>query len=184
MSKTPRWINKPEGATWGDWGADDQLGRLNLLTQKKVKEGLAEAKEGLTFCLSLPLDYPGGNVLNPRRHPPVLRPTVRPDKPNWMYKVGDDDPGRVDVINDDAAIIHLRRRKGPQVSGLETSVSINICEREGDMGVITPFRYSGLLFALVIGWVVWSDIPNPLAQAGIVLLVAAGVTMLRGVSQR
>ena len=53
--------------------------------------------------------------------------------------------------------------------------------REGDMGVITPFRYSGLLFALVIGWVVWSDIPNPLAQAGIVLLVVAGVVMLRGV---
>ena len=56
--------------------------------------------------------------------------------------------------------------------------------REGDMGVITPFRYSGLLFALVIGWVVWSDIPNPLAQAGIVLLVVAGISMLRGVRQR
>ena len=53
--------------------------------------------------------------------------------------------------------------------------------REGDIGVISPFRYSGLLFALVVGWVVWRDIPNPLAQAGIVLLVVAGVTMLRGV---
>ena len=108
MSKKPRWINKPEGATWGDWGADDQLGRLNLLTQKKVKEGLAEAREGLTFCLSLPLDYPGGNTLNPRRHPPVLRPTARNDRANWLYRVGDDDPGRVDVINDDAVIMHLQ----------------------------------------------------------------------------
>ena len=72
-----RWKHRPEGSTWGDWGDDDQLGRLNLITPKKVLEGIAEVKEGITFCLSLPLDYPGGNVLNPRRHPPVLRPTLR-----------------------------------------------------------------------------------------------------------
>ena len=67
-----RWKHRPEGSTWGDWGDDDQLGRLNLITPKKVLEGIAEVKEGRSFCLSLPLDYPGGNVLNPRRLPPVL----------------------------------------------------------------------------------------------------------------
>ena len=72
-----RWVRRPEGSTWGDFGPDDQLGRLNLLTPAKVRQGVAEVREGRTFCLSLPLDYPGGNVLNPRRHPPVLRPTVR-----------------------------------------------------------------------------------------------------------
>ncbi len=51
--------------------------------------------------------------------------------------------------------------------------------RAGDMSVITPFRYSGLLFALVLGWAVWGDIPNVLAWGGIVLLVGAGVFMLR-----
>ena len=70
-----RWKHRPEGSTWGDWGDDDQLGRLNLITPKKVLEGIAEVKEGLSFCLSLPLDLPGGNVLNPRRLPPVLSPT-------------------------------------------------------------------------------------------------------------
>ena len=34
----------------------------------------------------MPLDYPGGNVLNPRRHPPQIRPSVRGDKPNWHYR--------------------------------------------------------------------------------------------------
>ena len=67
MATSPRWKHRPEGSTWGDCGPDDQLGRLNLLTPEKVKQGVAEVREGLAFCLSLPLDYPGGNVLNPRR---------------------------------------------------------------------------------------------------------------------
>ena len=37
-----------------------------------MKQGVAEVREGKAFCLSMPLDYPGGNVLNPRRNPPVL----------------------------------------------------------------------------------------------------------------
>ena len=78
-----RWKRRPEGSTWGDFGPQDQLGRLNLLTPEKVKQGVAEVREGLTFCLSLPLEYPGGNVLNPRRHPPVIRPTLRGNRPNF-----------------------------------------------------------------------------------------------------
>jgi hypothetical protein len=35
---------------------------------------MAEVKQGLSFNLSFPLDFPGGSVLNPRRSPPVLRP--------------------------------------------------------------------------------------------------------------
>ena len=68
-----RWKHRPEGSTWGDWGEDDQLGRLNLITPKKVLEGIDEVKAGRSFCLSLPLDFPGGNVLNARRLPPVHR---------------------------------------------------------------------------------------------------------------
>ena len=40
------------------------MGRLNLVTPEKVLQGIAEVKIGKTFCLSLPLDYPGGNVIN------------------------------------------------------------------------------------------------------------------------
>ena len=69
---TQRWQQRPPGSNWGDFGPDDQLGRLNLLTPEKVKQGIAEVRAGLTFCLSLPLDLPGGNKLNPRRYPPQL----------------------------------------------------------------------------------------------------------------
>ena len=55
----PRWKIKPAGSTWGDFGPDDQLGRLNLVTPEKVKQGVAEVREGRSFCLSMPLDYPG-----------------------------------------------------------------------------------------------------------------------------
>ena len=76
MADNPRWTRRPEGSTWGDWGPDDERGRLNLVTPAKVLQGIAEVRHGRTFCLSLPLDYPGGAVLNPRRNPPVL--SVRP----------------------------------------------------------------------------------------------------------
>ena len=54
-SASPRWSHRPEPSTWGDFGADDALGRMNLLTPDKVMQGLAEVKEGRTFSLGLPL---------------------------------------------------------------------------------------------------------------------------------
>ena len=61
-------------------GRTTELGRLNLVTPEKVLQGIREVRTGKTFCLSLPLDYPGGNVINPRRLPPVLKPT-RAERP-------------------------------------------------------------------------------------------------------
>ena len=51
--------------------------------------------------------------------------------------------------------------------------------RAGDVSVIAPFRYTGLMWALLIGWVVWGDVPNVLAWAGIALLTAAGLYLIR-----
>ncbi len=70
-----RWQRRPDGSTWGDWGDDDELGRVNLITAEKVLQGVREVEAGISFCLSLPLDYPGGSVLNQRRHPPRIAPT-------------------------------------------------------------------------------------------------------------
>jgi len=103
---TPRWKHRPPGSNWGDFGADDQLGRLNLINRDKLRQGLAEATEAIAFCLSLPLDYPGGTALNPRRGPPLLRPTLREGRPNFIVTL--EDIGSTDVINDDLAIIHLQ----------------------------------------------------------------------------
>ena len=72
---TKRWKERPPGSTWGDWGDDDELGRINLVTPEKVLEGAREVQAGISFCLSLPLDFPGGTALNQRRYPPILAPT-------------------------------------------------------------------------------------------------------------
>jgi len=41
------------------------------------------------------------------------------------------------------------------------------------------FRYTGLLWALMVGFVCWGDVPNGLAWRGIALLIGAGLWMLR-----
>lgn len=53
-----------------------------------------------------------------------------------------------------------------------------VAMRAGEISVIAPFRYVGLLFALVLGWLVWRELPNALAWAGIALLVGAGLYVL------
>ena len=108
MPDNPRWKCRPVGSTWGDWGADDQLGRLNLLTPDKVLRGVAEVREGRTFCLSLPLDYPGGTVVNPRRHPPKLRENLRNGMPYMAYPLSREDPQYLDVICDDIVEMTLQ----------------------------------------------------------------------------
>ena len=75
-----RWKQAPPGAHWGEFGDDDQRGRMNLVTPAKVLQGMAEVHEGRTFCLSLPLDVPGGRALNPRRRPPERFAVLRDGK--------------------------------------------------------------------------------------------------------
>ena len=108
MTDNPRWTTRPAGSTWGDFGPNDERGRLNLLTPEKVLQGIAEVKVGKTFCLSLPLDYPGGAILSPRRFPPVLKPTMRGDKPNMNYPLRCDDPTATDIVCDDQVILTLQ----------------------------------------------------------------------------
>ena len=54
-----------------------------------------------------------------------------------------------------------------------------VAMRSGEMSLVAPFRYSGLLFALLIGDVVWGDVPNMLGWAGIFLLAMSGLLILR-----
>ncbi len=137
-SRSPRWTRRPPGSNWGDWGPDDQRGRLNLLTAEKVLQGIAEVREGRTFCLSLPLDLPGGNALNPRRHPPVLRPTVRNGRANINYPLAQDDPRLTDVMSDDAVLLHTQY--STQWDGLAHVGQL--FDADGD-GVPEPRYYNG-----------------------------------------
>jgi drug/metabolite transporter (DMT)-like permease len=51
--------------------------------------------------------------------------------------------------------------------------------RLGPAAMIAPFRYTSLLWALIIGFAVWGDMPDPWIMAGGVVIVAAGILMLR-----
>ncbi len=102
----PRWKRRPVGSNWGEFGVDDQRGRLNLLTREKVLEGVAEVREGRVFCLSLPLDYPGGNKLNARRHPPRLSAVLRNGRPYYNYRWDEDQAGLTDISNDEAVLLY------------------------------------------------------------------------------
>lgn len=104
---TRRWKQRPPGSNWGDFGDDDQLGRLNLLTPEKVKEGVREVREGVVFSLSLPLDLPGGNVLNPARHPPRIMPTRRAETPMYLHSF-QHDHNTTDIACDDMVCMSLQ----------------------------------------------------------------------------
>ena len=48
----------------------------------------------------------------------------------------------------------------------------------GELSVIGTFRYSSILWALAIGYVVWGEVPNALALTGIAVIVASGLYIL------
>ncbi|MDB5445154.1 MAG: hypothetical protein JWQ97_471 [Phenylobacterium sp.] len=100
-----RWKHRPEGSNWGEFGDDDEIGRLNLITPVKVREAAAEVKEGLAFCLSLPLNVPGGNA---NRMGPKLFATGGHDHPRMNAPMSDSYPGATDVICDDAVTMALQ----------------------------------------------------------------------------
>lgn len=104
----PRWTKRPEGSNWGDFGPDDQLGRVNLIGPEQVLKGIKEVHEGVTFCLSLPLDIPGGKVLNPRRSPPKLSPTALGDDQYINFALATHSPALQDVISDDQVQLSLQ----------------------------------------------------------------------------
>ena len=104
-----RWNRRPDGANWGDFGADDRFGQLNYITPQRVVEAMREVREGLRFCLSLPLEYPGGSIISTTRKPPDRRWTERHDGGVFHeYEARSISPGISDVINDDYATIYLQ----------------------------------------------------------------------------
>lgn len=107
-----RWIRRPDGSNWGDFGPDDQRGAMNLVGPAQVRKGLAEVSEGLTFNLSLPLDYPGGNALHPRRHPPrhfaTLRGAPHEGEQCFCFSMSRVNPFYTDVFSDDVVLLHTQ----------------------------------------------------------------------------
>lgn len=107
-----RWKHAPDRSNWGEFGADDQRGRMNLVDSNKVLQGVAEVRLGKTFCLSLPLDVPGGMTMNPRRMPAKTFSTLRDGKSAgaqgfcWSYL--DEDETLTDVVCDEVFVMNTQ----------------------------------------------------------------------------
>jgi drug/metabolite transporter (DMT)-like permease len=52
---------------------------------------------------------------------------------------------------------------------------IIIALRTGDVGLVSPFRYAVILFALASSYLIWGHIPDEWALIGIVIVCAAGL---------
>ncbi|MHA6344682.1 DMT family transporter [Roseivivax sp. CAU 1761] len=50
--------------------------------------------------------------------------------------------------------------------------------RVGEVAVVAPFRYTGLLWALGLGWALFGDWPRPLTLVGAALIAATGLFTL------
>ncbi len=105
----PKWRNRPEGSNWGEFGEDDQIGSMNLVTPERRLAGLREAREGLAFSLSLPLDYPGGPGPTPSRLPPRSEPTRRTTGDlNANYPFSRQNPNFRDITSDDVVTLCMQ----------------------------------------------------------------------------
>jgi kynurenine formamidase len=167
-----RWKHRPEGSNWGEFGEDDQIGRLNLITPQRRLAAAAEIKAGINFSLSLPLDVPGGKGLLDSRTGPKLFGTPAYNTPlDILFKrrLGEAAPpaGCVDVSCDDGVTMYL------QYSTQWDALCHfgGLFDADGD-GVDEPLYYNG-----------WSaehmrmpDAGGPFAERlGIANMAAAGV---------
>ncbi|MBU6269553.1 MAG: cyclase family protein [Sphingomonadales bacterium] len=130
-----RWLQRPEGSNWGEFGENDQIGRMNLVTLARRLAAVAEVREGLAFPLGLPLDYPRQPVFA-GRNPPILSPTHSADG-RVMYGWSPAG-GPIDVVNDDQVLLGLQF--STQWDGL--SHYGTHFDADGD-GVAEPVFYNG-----------------------------------------
>lgn len=85
---------------WGRWGADDEIGTLNLITDEVVREAAATVRSGLRIPLALPLQQDGvQSGLIPGRINPL----------HTMIQINQElfGPGTV-ATSDDTAVLSLQ----------------------------------------------------------------------------
>jgi len=47
--------------------------------------------------------------------------------------------------------------------------------RHGDISVVAPFRYTVIVFAMIVGFIVWGEVPDLLMVIGTGVIIATGV---------
>ncbi len=64
------------------------------------------------------------------------------------------------------------------LSGVVAYTALTIAMRTGEVGAVTPFRYTRLVFAMIAGIAVFGERPDIWTLAGAGLIILAGVAAL------
>ncbi|MBS8258914.1 DMT family transporter [Roseibium polysiphoniae] len=54
-------------------------------------------------------------------------------------------------------------------------IFIILAMRSGDISVVAPFRYSAVLWALAIGFLVWGEVPDAMTIVGTTIIILTGI---------
>lgn len=73
---------------------------------------------------------------------------------------------------------------GVTVFGIFAYNALTIAMRTGEVSVVTPFRYTRLVFAMILGIAVFHERPDALTLAGSALIVASGLYTLARARRR
>lgn len=73
------------------------------------------------------------------------------------------------------ALEHLPYFMGAGLFGGAAMALITQGFRVGVASVVAPFDYTGLIWAVLFGWVFWGEIPSDLAVYGILVIVVCGI---------
>jgi len=96
---------KDSPKNWGRWGANDELGCLNFLTNQEVLRGAKAVRQGKTFTLGVPLARPQGDPLYPSRSQPIR--TMVSDKGMYLSGRAQPLPGGLEYA-DDVIVMYLQ----------------------------------------------------------------------------
>jgi drug/metabolite transporter (DMT)-like permease len=76
------------------------------------------------------------------------------------------------VVPDTAALLQISGSGALLSFGL---FAVVLAMREGELSIIAPFRYSAVLWATILGYLIWNDTPNAPTIVGALIIVGSGV---------
>jgi kynurenine formamidase len=131
--RTPDWRDLAASVrNWGRWGADDQIGTLNLIDAEAVRAAAALVRRGAVFDLGIPFDENGPQYGNGRTNP------VRS-----MSVLGGSDPGGGSMrYNDD--VVSMPLQTATQWDALSHVFYDGKLYNDTPAGVVTPAGASRL----------------------------------------
>ena len=67
---------------------------------------------------------------------------------------------------------------GAGIAGGIGQLLLTSCYRYADMSVIAPFEYVSLILTLILGYIVFSEIPTAAMLIGSLIIVASGIAVI------